>query len=242
MVLIALIIGTWLVLSKKSSPRRKTIGKWLLISTIAFLGFIGISGNFWLDMLKKNYPAFTFPSGIDPNAEYVIAVAGNAFIPDEKLPAECRFNDSMLLRLWEAGRIARMMESQKRRYRLVISLQDYTPAEKRLAALHSYFALFGIAAERVTLQDGTLNSQAEVKAFSRHPGKIILVSEAYHMPRLMRLARKYGLEAIPAPVGIPASGNRYRFFILDLIPSAENFNDFRIFTYELLGMLEVCLF
>lgn len=242
MILILLGAGTWLILWKtENASRRKTIGKWLLIGGIGYFLIISFVGSLLLNCFKRQYPVFTVDPSFDVSQEYVIAVAGVSYIPDASIPETCRFNEHMLLRLWEAGRIAHLLEAKAIRYRIVVSLQNpETPAEQRLSALKAYFAVTGLAPERVELVDGYLNTRKEILAFSQYPGRLILVSNAYHIPRIMLLAKKNGLKVIPAPVGVPGK-LQYRFSVLDLVPSGENVNNFRILVYELLGMFEVKL-
>ena len=240
--LLLLGIGAWLILSRKSSPRRKAVGKWLLLGGFVYLLTISVLGTFLLERWERQYPVFTMGSQFDASPEYVIAVAGSMFIPDNAIPAESRFNHDMLLRLGEAARIARMFDMKSVRYRIVVSQQSpLATAEQRLTAVRAYFAAFGIAPERVALVDGSLNTRQEVLAFGKYPGSLILISNAFHVPRLMLLARKYGLNAIPAPVGVPGK-LQYRIDLLDFIPSASNINDFQTLIYELLGMVDVKLF
>ena len=181
MVLLVLGVGTWLVLAKKSSPRRKTVGKWLLIGGMGYLLVCSVFGSFLLDRLERSYPVFRIGAWFDVSQEYVIGVAGNAYYADPAIPEACRFNDHMLLRLWEAGRIARLFKTKSVRCRIVVSQPNkYASVEQRLAALRAYFAIFNIMPEQVELVDGCLNTRQEVLAFRKYPGQLILVSEAFH--------------------------------------------------------------
>ncbi|MDD3117787.1 MAG: ElyC/SanA/YdcF family protein [Victivallales bacterium] len=241
--LMLLGLGAWLVLARKSSPRRRRWGKWLLLGGIGYLLFISLTGTLWLNCLKRSYPMFRIDAQIDPAREYVIAVAGNGFIPDPALPEGNRFSDEMLLRLGEAGRIARLLQEKGIRCRIVVSQPDWLASEEqRLAALRACLVPLGIAAERIELVGDALNTSQEIKAFGRYSGALILVSSAFHIPRIMLLARKYRVAAIPAPVGVPGRRQYYPDDALNLVPSAEKVNDFRILSYELLGMLEAKLF
>ena len=70
------------------------------------------------------------------------------------------------------------------------------------AVLEQYFVSFGIPRERLVLEEESFNSRMEVEAFGRYAGQLILVSNAYHVPRLMKLAELDDLEALAAPAGM----------------------------------------
>ena len=93
--------------------------------------------------------------------------------------------------------------------------------------------------ERIGLIEDALNSRQEVIAFSKLPGRKILVSEAFHIPRLMMLSRRYGLNALPAPASQGGGRGGGALFV---IPSAERFMEGERAVYEYLGMLEYLLF
>lgn len=167
-------------------------------------------------------------------------VAGSGFSGAPGLAPELRFNDAMRIRLHEAGRIAAAL--QKRGIDCTIAAgihpSDGQP-ELKHRALAAFFAPYGIAPERLIPIEGAANSRQEVIAFSRLPGCKILISEAYHLPRLMLLARKYRLDAVPAPAGNiegPFGGSP-----LDFLPNAESFAHTERAVYEYLGIAEAFL-
>ncbi len=237
---IVLLAGTWLVLSRKSTVRRRTVGKWLLIGGLAAYYLLGVCGWMLLQPLVTRYPVLE-PETLPPEP-YVLAVFGSGFFEDEGIPDAGRFNDGMIVRLHEAGRIAYTLEQRRIPYILAVSVSNfYAAEEQKLAALQAFFVPFGIPPERLHLIDGALNSRDEIQEFLRLPGRPVLISEAFHVPRLMTLAARYGAAgAIPAPGGIRSS--ILHFTPLALIPSAEKFNDARRAFYEYLGIVEVWLF
>ena len=79
------------------------------------------------------------------------------------------------------------------------------------------------------LIDNAVNSKAEIACFEALGGKLILVSSAFHMARLMKLAEARDISALPAPAGYV--GRNPLFWI----PSADALNNFRIVVYECLG-------
>ena len=237
---IVLAVGVWLVLSRKSTPRRRTVGKCLLIGGLALYYLVGVCGWMLLQPLILRYPPLN-PESLAPEP-YLLAVAGSGFLADDGLPDDCRFNDAMTVRLHEAARIAHVLERRGIPYTVAVAIAnpDASPERKRTAAV-AFLAPYGVPQERVRVIEGALNSRQEVRAFLQLPGRPILISEAFHVPRLMILAAHDGVaDAIAAPAGLRSGLHRFR--PTALIPSGENFNDARRAVYEYLGIVEAKMF
>lgn len=236
LLVVALLVGA--VLLGRSRGRKGAslkYGRILLFGGIASLYLIGVFGRFAVYPLETRYPVLAV-DGLAGGEPYVIGVAGFGFIDDGERPFACCFDGEMLLRMWEAGRLAHWFEQRGMAYKVVVSVSAReVPTETKRQALRGFFALMQVPAERIVVVEDALNSRQEVLAFQRHPGRHILVSSAYHMPRLMLLARKYDLEALPAPVG---ARGMWGMGLLHLWPAADNLLDFQRAVYEGLGMLE----
>lgn len=240
LIMVALLVGA--VLLYRSRGRKGTAlkyGRVLLFGGIFSLYLIGVFGRYAVYPLETRYPVLAVDSLL-ASGPYVIGVAGYGFIGDGKRPFACSFDQEMLMRMWEAGRIASWFEQHGTAYTIVVSVSttEFLTANKR-QALNGFFALMQIPPERIVLIEDALNSRQEVLTFQRYPGRHILVSSAYHLPRLMLLARKYKLEALPAPVG---ERGLWQMYVLHLWPSADNILDFQRAVYEGLGMLEYLIF
>ena len=237
-LLLSLTAGTVLLLWPKLGPHCRKAGKALLIAGLALFLIASLTGRLLLLSLTGVYPPLK-PEEL-PEENYAIVVAGHGFHAEPGVPPERWFDDEMQLRLHEAARIGRILGERRIPYRVVASVTGKSDSsERKREALEAFFRHYGIPPERITLIENALNSRQEVQAFTKEPGRKILVSEAYHMPRLMMLSKRYGLDALPAPatrVGGNASG------ILKLVPSAKNLEDCERAVYEYLGMLEYLLF
>ncbi len=206
-----------------------------------------------LERLEMAHPPLTearlqaWLSETAPTDLLIIGVAGSGFRAPVALDATSAeapstlatddlwagFNNDFLIRLQEAGRIARRLEMEGRDYRLAVSICSDVSIETKVAAIEQYFSCFDTPPERLVLIDNAVNSKAEIACFEALGGKLILVSSAFHLARLMKLAEARGLSALPAPAGYV--GRNPLFWI----PSADALNNFRIVVYECLGSLEV---
>ena len=85
-----------------------------------------------------------------------------------------------------------------------------------------------------------INTTQEIESLKRHPdviaGKRVgLLTSALHLPRVMRLARAAGIEAIP--IASDFRSNKSRVTWLDLVPQADSLNKFDLLWKETLGGL-----
>ena len=224
-----LVLGAILVRFR----RTKKAGVGLVAAGLLVLG-LGSQpavGNRLLASLERQHHALD-AAALDAGTNYVIGVAGNGLRICGPGCSGC-FNDCFLVRLQEAGRIGHIFESRGIEYQLVVSCTgDMTTGQKN-AVLEQYFVSFGIPRERLVLEEESFNSRMEVEAFGRYAGQLILVSNAYHVPRLMKLAELDDLEALAAPAGWRVSSGGFGVGI----PSAEALEATRLFVYERLGML-----
>ncbi len=237
--LIGLLLTAGLLLHFFGKTGRRA-GRWFLFAGIGLYLLLGIIGHWLLVPLTGAYPPLEWET-LSASESCCIVVAGNAISNDENRPDACRFNDSMATRLREAARIGTGLTRRNIPFSIVAA--DCTrgiTTESKLAALRAFFADYRIEPERIELLEQALTSRQEVRGFLNYPGKKILVSEAFHMPRLMVLSRKYALNALPAPAG--GAEPPFSFTLLSLVPNAENLRDAERAVYEYLGIIESMLF
>ncbi|MFA6816042.1 MAG: ElyC/SanA/YdcF family protein [Lentisphaeria bacterium] len=225
----------------KAGKRCHKAGKILLLVLLGCWLFISITGSFWMGLWIRRYEPLHVLD-LPQNTHYVIAVAGYDFIPDLRIPPECRFSGRMLERLAESVRIARQMELKKNDYEIVVSTFEYkVPVGLIDASLFAYFNLAGINSAKVSVIKDAGNTRQEIRRFAKYRGTKILVSNAPHIPRLMLLARKYDIPAIAAPANY-INREKKNLLNISFYPSGKHVNDFERLCYALLGSLEVLLF
>lgn len=242
LVLELVLLGALLLRWNRTLGRRLIVVAFLLLYAFS----LPVTGDALLGALENRYDRFDRKE-LDGRAAITIGVAGSGF---DLLPGSdsvCSFNDHSLVRLQEAGRIAAELESAGLKYRLVVGVwNDHLPDEVKRAALEDFYSSFGLPAERLVLVTDACNSQQEVSTFLRYPGNVIVVSQAFHLPRLMMLADRLrapsesaqaGRRVFAAPAGRSVLVQRWT--ALDLVPSADALNRTQTAMYEWLGMAEL---
>lgn len=235
---ILIILGLWFAFSRKGSVKRQKTGKLIICSTLVVFYLIATTGGLWLTLWTKQVEPLDIKSL--EKQEYVIAVAGSGFQGGLEVPALHWFDEFMVTRLTQAGLIAKSFEERGYPYKLVVSIASNDPTEEKVRVLNEYFSSFSIPADKIYLVEEAYNSKMEVARFSKFSGKTILVSNAAHLPRLMRLSKKLHINSLCAP-----STTRQwpdRFDITMFLPSSGNIDDFSTVVYETLGNIEVILF
>ncbi len=240
LTILLLAAGIFLLYPRTVSRRRKTAG----ITLVSVAAGLLLAGGIFGDLLLKpltNYYLPLDPATLPAGETYTVAVAGSAYFNAPGIPAQYRFNDRQMLRMSEAAMLCKALEQRNISCRIAVSLPDFhSPSSQRMEALQTYFGSFGIPPEKLLLIETAQNTRQELREFGKLPGKLLLVSEAFHMPRIMSYAKKYGIDALPAPIGHlnPAS----RLDPLSFIPDGRRFYSFQTAVYELLGILESKLF
>ena len=208
--------------------------------TAAGIGLLAI-GGFFGSALLRSYCRSCRPLSLrelsTPGVSWVIGVtAAGGSVPGEVPVTERRISPESRMRLDEGCRLFAECERAGIPCRLAVS----APGRGNVAAIRAACARYGIASERIVFVPGVLNSRDEVREFAKIPGRLILVSRAAHLPRLLRQARRLGCSGtLASAYEIPAPGGASP---LAFVPSAENFAAFEMLVYELLGQAEILLF
>ncbi len=238
LAMILLIVGIFMLAFSKQR-RRRVIGGVLAVLAMAIIYLAGVFGGAMQLALESRYPRLD-PAMLDVNKRYVICVAGSDFRHDG---GNDRFNwlpAPAIVRMSEAARIAQDFESRGMDYVVVTSVSNPSAAtaDKKIA-MEEFYRRYGIPSGKLVLLSSAENTRQEVKEFAKYDGIKIMVSNAYHVPRMMVLADKYDLDAIPAPGPRLAD---WRFSAFTLIPSGGGLNAAETAVNEYLGMLEYKVF
>lgn len=230
-----LLLTAGMVLLFCKGKRCRVTAEFLLAGGLGLLLFGSLFGDTLLTSFSSRYPVLELEKLA--SQPYVISVFGHGFSGDYRLPITARFDQEMQLRLTEAARICRFLESRRIPWTLAVSVcNNHAPAEIKRETIRAHFERCGVTLKDFVLVEDAENTRQELLAFVRVPGRQLLVSEAFHIPRIMTLAQKYQVQATAAPAAWKPPKTKRR--VLDWIPSADRLADFERLVYELLGILE----
>ncbi|RIX48501.1 MAG: YdcF family protein [Rhodocyclales bacterium GT-UBC] len=171
-----------------------------------------------------------------PPADAAIVVLGSGLSTDAPEYGQDTANERTLIRLRYGAMLARQ-------YGLPVLLTGGRPlqtslseAEVMAGILENEFAIKPRWLEKEsvdTAENATLSA-----LILKHAGigKVVLVTQAFHMPRARLLFERAGLQVIAAPTGFN-SGNEYRFAASDLLPQASALRVSYYALHEWLGLV-----
>lgn len=184
--------------------------------------------------LESRYPPLLTSPFTKDDTLVNILVLGSGNIPDPSLTSLDQLSDHSLERLAEGIRIYRMLPGS----RLITSGFSRNGQKTQAAVSADAARSLGVAASDISMMEKPANTAAEATEYRKNfgPGaKLILVTNAFHMPRAMQLFKEQGLNPVPAPTGHilkrEPGGNQ-----LDWFSSEENFNKMEIALHEYIGM------
>ncbi len=158
----------------------------------------------WLpSLLVKNYEvqvSVCQPQTLDTTQTYHIYMLGAGYSLDPRLPAISQLSQVTLSRLVEGIRIARQLP----KYTLVTSAYSSIGLEPQASVAKRAAIDLGIPPINIEMLTTPSNTFEEVQAFVNQFGKdkkVIVVSDALHLPRAKMLYAKHGIQAIIAPSG-----------------------------------------
>lgn len=138
------------------------------------------------------------PQLLDTTKTYYLHVLGAGYSLDPKLPASSQLNSNTLSRLIEAIRIANQLPN----YKIITSGYSKYGLESQASVAKRAAIELGIPDQNIEMLTTPSNTAEEVAAFVNQFGvhkKVIVVSDAMHLPRAVMLYQKAGIKAIPAP-------------------------------------------
>lgn len=138
------------------------------------------------------------PKLLDTAPTYYLHVLGAGYNLDPRLPATSQLNQTTLARLVEGIRIARQLPH----YKIVTSAYSSLGLEPQASVAKRAAIDLGIPSQNIEMLTTPSNTAEEVAAFVSQFGthqKVIVVSDALHLPRALMLYKKAGINAIAVP-------------------------------------------
>ena len=169
--------------------------------SILLLLFLATSTNIFHTYLVANYEAKTpvcNPITLNKNETYYLHVLGAGYSLDPRLPATTQLSTTTLARLIEAIRISKSITN----FQIVTSGYSSLGLKSQVEIARRAAIELGIPPKNCDILTTPTTTAEEVNAFVAKFGtnkKVIVVSDAMHLPRAMMLYRKAGIMAIGAP-------------------------------------------
>ncbi len=222
--------------------KRKAAKVMLMVSG---LWFLVISTGFFpkrlINNLEKKYQQISDSTLNELPDSFNIIVLGAGFSDDKSLTPNNQLTYLALGRLVEAVRIRNKLCGMKHEAcGLRIIMSGYTGRAKISQAMVYYRAglMLGLDSAEMDISDQPKDTQAEAYEYLKKFGKqekLIVVTDATHMPRAMKIFRDAGIDAVAAPTN---------FFLkhgtkesrLNWMPSADNIFTLELAVHEYVGM------
>ncbi len=207
------------------TPRRTAWLRWCALGTVLliFLTATPLFSNSYMAMLEGHYPPFR----ADPSRKFdAIVVLAGGILPKGSLRPVDELMDASRLRTvcgatyWRAGLAPKML----------LSGSDATVRRTGVLESHKmkWWAIeLGVPESAILLEDRsrtTYENAIQTRALLGN-SRVLLVTDAYHMPRAVEFFAKQGLSVTPAPCGYKAThtpGQTWeQFTLFDLLPNSK---------------------
>lgn len=216
--------------------KRKRTGLIFCFYSIVWLAMISFPfvPRLLVKSLENRFPPLTEISQIQSADSIHILILGGGYTSNKALPPNDQLELNSLGRLLEGIRLHRLLPAS------IIILSGSLPVENiSEAELFKQTALdSGVEKKEIKLLSIPQNTRMEALEYTGKFGtdkRLILVTDAIHMPRAMFLFQKAGQKPIPAPTNHMVKSDR-RNGISDWGPSAENIDRMEYAMHEIFGL------
>jgi len=144
-----------------------------------------------------------------------------------------------VIRLTEAGRLAQELSRRHISFQLCVSMPEHPEmSAEKLVGLQAFFAKYGVPEDRISIVDTALDSEDEVAAFQKIREPLIIVSNSWHIPRLMLTAHQQNVKTIAAPAGQIFKAPKFKFN-QRLLPTGGGIQGLECALHEIMGIAEL---
>ncbi|MEO5892866.1 MAG: ElyC/SanA/YdcF family protein [Ferruginibacter sp.] len=195
--------------------------------------------DYLADKLERKYLPLSLPVKNSDSEKVLILVLGSGYTLDARLPANAQIGLVALGRLAEAIRINRLLKNSV----LICSGYSALGLETQAEVTKRAAILLGVDSGRIeTLnKPRTTGEEAEElgKLYDKN-SKLIIVTDALHMPRAIKLFKAKGFNPIPAPTNFKINGGPSKES-LQWWPSVDHINLMNNVIHEYLANLKASL-
>ncbi len=191
--------------------------------------------NLLIDSLEKKYLPLTDISSLPHDSVLYIMVLGAGHNNNPVLQTNNQLVEAEIVRLVEGIRLHRILPKSK----IITSGRNERQPESQAATVRKAAIELGVLPEQIDTLSQTTNTMDEASNFRDKFGKgkkVIVVTDAYHMPRAMLWFKKMGLSPIAAPTNHILKEEKSKRKC-NLIPSSTNITKMEVAMHEYLGML-----
>jgi uncharacterized SAM-binding protein YcdF (DUF218 family) len=163
----------------------------LLICTTSYFPKLLVSA------IEKEYSVLD-PGTLDQNETYFIHVLGNGYNLNSDLPALTQLNRNTLGRLNEGIRVFHLLDKSV----LVTSGYSKYGLESQASVVRKAAIELGVSTQDIRMLETPSTTLTEAQAFKSKFGtsaRVIVATDALHMPRAIKIYRDLGYDPIAAP-------------------------------------------
>ena len=218
--------------------RKKKVWSKIFFSFLILWFFIistPIIPDYFVKKLEKKI--FPLSENILPvqSKNYKIMVLGSGHINDFSLSYNNQLSKNALGRLIEGIRLYRRIKGSK----LILSGYGYDQPLTQAQTLALTAMVLGVTKEDIILYNKTENTSDEAKEYAKQSiptDTLLLVTDAVHMPRAIKLFTDAGVNPIPVPINHIFKNNKNKTFTY-YFPSSNSIAKSEIAMHEYVGML-----
>lgn len=218
--------------------------KWakILIAVSILLFFLCSTAylpEYFTDKLERKYSPFIIEQSRFDTGKVLIHVLGSGYSLDERLPATAQLGLPALGRLAEGIRIHRGIKNSE----IICSGNSMFAEETQAQVTKKAAIILGVAADELETLDTPGTTQEEADALSGRFNKgsqLIVVTDAIHMPRAIKLFTAAGFKPVAAPTNYKVNEGPSRYKI-KWWPAISNISLMNYVIHEWLGNIKASM-
>ena len=195
--------------------------------------------NYLADKLERKYPPYAGSFNSADTSKVFIIVLGSGYTLDKRLPATAQIGLGALGRLAEGIRVHRSVKNST----LIFCGHSSLGLETQAQVTRKAAILLGVDANKIETLDNPSNTQEEAQEAGIHYSRatqLIIVTDAIHMPRAVRLFRRQGFKPVAAPTNYKVNEGPDEYG-MKWWPSLGNIGLMNYVIHEWLGNLKASL-
>jgi uncharacterized SAM-binding protein YcdF (DUF218 family) len=190
--------------------------------------------NLLINSLENDYPVLTELERFSKDSVHII-ILGGGHKSNNTFPANIQLSSSALGRLIEGIRIHQLLPHSQ-----IISSGGNGSQPKSQAEVQRQAAVsLGVSNAKISILPFAKNTFQEAQHYQEKFGnetRLIVVTDACHLPRAMFAFQKTGLDPIPAPTNYYLKNPKDKF-CFSILPNTENLIKTNRVIYEYLGKI-----